>query len=216
MSGSFVCYVGIAAVTGAFVGVHLWLDKKRREALAAAAGRLGMRFAARGQGALADGLAGHLPLFNRGSARNAVNAMFGKIEDVPVRILDYSFATGMRRHSSTQCQTVAAFGLGATRLPAFALRPEGALSNLFGETDIEFKGHREFTRCYLLRGPDEPAIRTVFDDRVLAFFDANLGWSVETDGRWLIVYTSKRQVRPDDLPVFLEQAFGVFSVFGQA
>ena len=210
--------LGVFAFVGSIMVLNQWLAKKRRTALAAVAAGLGMRFVADGKGALDDDLAA-LPLFNRGHGRKAVNAMFGKIEDVQARIIDYRYTTGGGKSQSVHVQTVAAFGLDATPLPAFTLGPKGALhflANLVGQADIEFTSHAEFAHHYFLRGPSEAAVRTLFDDKVLAFFDANPGWSVEAAGRWLIVYKPNRKFKPQDVAGFLDQAFATFGVFGQA
>jgi hypothetical protein len=217
----FPTLIFVVAIVGAVIAIgalNFWLAKQRREALAAVAAGLGMTFAPKGEGALDDGLAA-LPVFQRGHGRKAVNALSGQIEDVQARILDYFYITFHGTGQMPHTQTITAFGLGNAPLPAFTLGPKGALhflANLVSGRDIEFKAHAEFARHYCLRGPEEAAIRTLFDDKVLTFLDANPGWSVEAAGRWLVVYKPNRKVKPQEVAGFLEKVFEVFNKFGQA
>lgn len=109
---------------------------------------------------------------------------------------------------------VACFHVSEHSLPDFELIPEGLLDKVrtaFGYQDIDFNTDRTFSRHYLLRGADEPAIRALFHPGILRFLADRPWWSIESHHGWLAVYTPYK-VRPRELPRFLDRATKVFSL----
>ncbi len=118
-----------------------------------------------------------------------------------------------------ETQTVAAFRRDGRSFPQMELRPENVLhkiANLFGWKDIDFDNRPEFSSKYLLRGPDEAAVRRLMDSTTLAFFEKNLGWFVETENAWVLVYRDDRTVKAEELAAFCEAAKKIDDVLDHA
>lgn len=133
-------------------------------------------------------------------------------------LLDFRYTVGGKnRH--THRQTLAALQRDRRKLPAFELSPESVfhkIGDLFGWHDIDFEHRPEFSAKFLLRSEDEGTVRRFFNGTVLAYFEKHLGWSVETDGEWVVIYRADRRVRPEDLTEFLEDAEGIEGVLDAA
>lgn len=174
-------------------------EKKRREALAAAAARWELGFELE-PSTKARRAFEHLPLFDQGRQKTAANRLFGELEGFGLEHFDYSYVTGSGKNRSTHNQSVVGVTIPGARLPAFTLEPEAMFDKLaavFGAKDFDFTTHPEFSKRYLLRGDDEDGVRRLFTPGVLGWFERNLGLHVEGAGRVLIVYRRGR-VRPAD------------------
>jgi hypothetical protein len=62
--------------------------------------------------------------------------------------------------------------------------------------------HPEFSTNCLLLGDDEPAIRALLSDELLAFLAAQDRLRVEGTGDQLVVYRRGRRIRPDEAEPF--------------
>ena len=115
-------------------------------------------------------------------------------------------------------QTVVAFRLQEDRLPTFDLQPKSRLP-LFNPGDLRFASHPGFSALYVLRGPDEQAIRALFQPHVLDAFSVPgpQAWVVQGQGEWLIAYRQKVAMLPttDAFRDLLDEVYGVFAVFGK-
>jgi len=101
-------------------------------------------------------------------------------------------------------------------LPTFSLRPKKTvhrIAALLGYQDIVMGNHPEFTRNYLLRGPDVTAIRGLFYEGLVAFYDAHPGLSTEGRGDLLLYYRSARRVEPEALLEFLREGSKIVALF---
>jgi hypothetical protein len=111
---------------------------------------------------------------------------------------------------------VACFQFEGPALPTFSLRPEHVWDKIgfwFGYQHIEFGSHLGFSRNYLLRGNDEAAIRRVFTDAVLAFYEQNPGLSTEGSGNLLLFYRHSVRVGPEGVCPFLDEGLKVLSLY---
>ena len=157
-------------------------------------------------------------LFSQGRGQQIYNMLAGDWNGVRAALFDYRYTTGHGRSTQTHHQTVAYFQSGKLRLPQFSLRPEGfgyKLIAALGYQDIDFPTHPVFSSKYLLRGPDEAAIRQTFNERVLTYFDHNLKLWVDGTGQELFVYQMNTTVRPENLRAFLDQGAAVLNIFQQ-
>ncbi len=105
---------------------------------------------------------------------------------------------------------------GAKGLPDFQLSPEGFLHGLvevFGAQDIDFEQSEEFSKRYLLKGPDEAAIRRVFTIDVLAWFSGAPGWRVQAGGGRLLAFRGEKLVEPAEIPAFAAEALRIAGLF---
>jgi hypothetical protein len=208
---------GIILVAVLAIVIATVMEKRRREGLRQVAGQLGLDF----QETLAEppgsGLA-RLHLFNVGHTRRAKNALSGRYGNADVVLFDYQYTTGHGKNRHTHRQTVAAFHLPKVRLPLFTLCPESVfhkIGSALGYQDIDFDRFPSFSSSYLLRGESEPAIRELFTDNRVMFFENRRGLSVEGGDDWLIVYRSRRRVRPQQVSAFLDETFEVRGVFAK-
>ncbi|MFS8858337.1 hypothetical protein NW851_10715 [Synechococcus sp. H55.7] len=192
-----------------------YLEKKRREALEQVARSLGMSFSAE----LPEGIRSRLlqagfELFERGYDRGFYNSISKQLIDgTEIGSFDYKH-TGRRRPGiytrgggSIHLQSVFWAYCEDLRLPHFRLHPEVPLfhdiAKAFGMQDINFEGHPQFSRKYLLRGEDEAKVRLRFDPSFLSFLEQHAPCCAEGSGPQLIVWRGDQQVSPEKMPDWL-------------
>ncbi len=76
-------------------------------------------------------------------------------------------------------------------VPEFVLEKEDILDRAFalaGFQDIDFKHFTKFSRRFVLKGPDEAAIRELMTPEMLEFFEGEAVYHIECTGRDLIVF----------------------------
>ncbi len=81
--------------------------------------------------------------------------------------------------------------LTGLQVPAFSLERESFIDSIIDrgeEKDIDFERFPNFSYYYLLRGPDQAAIRAFFKERVILFFERNRGYNVEVRGDVMFLY----------------------------
>jgi len=186
-------------------------EQRRSDALEQAALRLGLSFQAKGDPLESYGFAG-LPLFRRGRARKHKNVARGGSEWV----FDYSYTTRSGKNSSTVAQTVAVLESSSRSLPRFELAPAGLfarLASVLGGRGIDFEEDPGFSRAYRLKGPDQKAIRETFQAALRQQLASEAGWSIEGDGRWLVLYRRAKRIRPEQLADFVETARRISALF---
>lgn len=209
--------VTLVAAGFALVGVIIhfaWrYERKRAEALRQAASELGFQFA-EDDPSLPDRF-GSLRLFSQGHSKKVRNVLRGAGQNAEVSILDYSYTVGGGKNKRTYRQTAVCLESPELRIPDFELRPEHLfhrIGGLFGYQDIDFGDYPEFSRKYLLRGTNEPAIRSVFDAAVVAHLESLDRAYVEGHPGQLVFYRHAKRVRPEEVRGLLEEAFGVFAL----
>jgi hypothetical protein len=149
-------------------------------------------------------------------AQKAVNVIEGTVKNVQVVIFDHHYAIETTDGNQTTKQTVICFTSPDWDLPAFGLRPRNFLhtfASYFGLSEVAFDGHRLFAKRYLLQGKEEDAIRDLFREEVLSFFDGHGGLFVEGCDRMLILYRSSQRVEPDNIRAFLQEGLTVADLF---
>lgn len=202
--------LGVLAFVGGIVYLTSQAEKKRAAAVADAALRMGFNYLAQIPEEQLAAL-GAFHLFKRGHSRRARNVMRGESGDAEVALLDYQYTTGGGKNAHTWRQTVAIYP-GASGLPEFTLAPEHIwqrIGSLVGYQDIDFEASEEFSKRYVLRGPDETAIRAAFGAEALGFFAQSLGWSVESHGGALAIYRSAKRCKPEEIQPFVAEVDGV-------
>jgi hypothetical protein len=201
-----------AVVLGAGAFLTSRAARKRKVALFDVALRMGFGFEQKVSDAELESL-GPVHLFERGHGRSAENMMRGKSRDAEVVLLDYRYTTGGGKSSHTHSQTLAIFsGAAAAMLPDFTLGPEhwwDRIGLVLGEQDIGFTANAEFSKHYLLRGPNEATIRSAFGAEALGFFAQNQGWSVESAAGALAVFRTDTLCTPEAFQPFLAEVAAV-------
>lgn len=207
--GSLVALV----VTGIIFILAYRRAQQRQSALAGIASTLGFSF--RSFDAEWTKPLGEFPIFKRKGSPQVKNLMRGVKEGKEVLLFEYTFSEG----DAVRNQTAVCWRLRADSFPRFELGPEGFFQSIFEGGDIDFASHPEFSNRYLLKGPDEQAIRGLFQPRVLdAFTSRREFWVAQGDGEWLVVYRPRITVRPtaDEVRKLLDEAFSLFAAFGKS
>ena len=143
--------------------------------------------------------------------------MRGARGPTPVAIFDYSYVTGGGKSRRRWRQSVICFHTNKQFPTNFCLRPEHAwhkIAAVFGYQDIDFENRPRFSAKYLLRSDNEQAVRLLFTDEVLAYFEQDgVGICTEGAGDWLVVYRESARVEPDAIASFMEEGIRVLSLF---
>jgi hypothetical protein len=202
--------LGVASVLIVFHLVRRH-ERERSETLRNFARGGGFEFAA--QGDLA-GFPTHL--LKHGRRRRMRNVMTRTDPDGETLVFDHEYLRQAGKNSSWDRETVYCARRDRRSLPVFQLRPENVLDRIasaLGWKDIDFDSRPDFSRMYLLRGPDDAAIRQVFGVEPLAFLEKHPGWHVEGEAGWVAVYRKDRRVAPDSIAEFLDEARQVDELF---
>ncbi len=160
---------------------------------------------------------GDLALYDMGRMRQASNVLTGRDGAGDVKVFDYQYSIGgggPKSGSQTWQQTVAVFPGACRSLPDFHLMPENPITRWANKTggiyeDINVESRPLFSSRYLLRGPDETAIRAAFTEQRMAFFEQEQGWVIEVKGGNVGVYRAGQRIRPADLDTFLARSRAV-------
>jgi len=189
-------------------------ERERTEQMRAAASHLRWNFTDVAPWNMIAGL-DYFSLFNQGHNKQIKNFMYGEANGVKAAIFDYIFVTGSGKHQQTHYQSVTYLESANLRVPYFSLRPEGfwtKIAQAFGYQDIDFGQRPEFSKQYLLRGQDEPAIRQTFNDRLLSFFESYAGTCVDGGNNQLFVFRSGHKYPPQEIQNELALALNVLNL----
>ncbi len=182
--------------------------KQHTESMQSMARSLDLKFSPEGHEKLHQSLK-RFHLATLGPYSTMSNLMYGQRDGTDIAIFEYSYPRGK---NNTVRQTVIWMQRRGTRMTEFSLRPEGVWNQLGGWTghgDINFASHPNFSRDYLLRGDDEEAIRELFTDEVLNFYERHSDLITEGEGNKLLFYREGVLVKPENLRKFLDEALTV-------
>jgi hypothetical protein len=156
-------------------------------------------------------------LFNQGHSKSITNAIYGETDGVKAAVFDYRYTVGSGKNSQTFTQTVVYFETPNSNLPFFSLRPERFFHKLieaFGYQDIDFGNHPTFSSKYLLRAPDEAAVRNLFNDALLSFYEMNLGLSADGGGNQLFIFQQNYRQPPHQIQSTVNAALHLQRLYG--
>lgn len=207
---------GIILFVGAIIFFSHMYEKKQTEAMRAIADELSLSFHPDGDG-LIQQTCQKMHLFDQGRRRKFRNMLTGDANNVSMAIFTYQYTTGGGKHQQTHSQTVIFFQATDLSLPEFEVRPEHVfhkIGKVFGYKDINFDSHPQFSKQYLLRGPNEDAIRNYFDLDRLDFIET-LGKRISLEARHdhMIFYRPGKRIKPDAIREFMAEGFRVYSEF---
>lgn len=208
----------LTVVIGLIVAIWIYSwqkEKERTQALQLAASQLGWSFAESAPLNMIAGLE-RFTLFDQGQGRRITNFMYGEASGTKAAVFDYAYTTGSGKNRQTHYQSVVYLEPGKLSIPYFSLRPEGLLTKIFtafGYQDIDFGQRPEFSRQYILRGPDEQAIRQTFNDRLLSFFESYPGTSTDGGGNQLFVYRGGYRFQPQEIQGYVGLGLEVLNLF---
>ncbi len=179
-----IIIVVLVFVALAVVG-HL-AAKKRREAMAALAGRLGLQFDEGKDYAMAERYA-FLNRLDQGDNRYAFNVLSGVYRNEQVQVGEYHYethSTDSKGHRQTHHHTISFFILSLrANFPELTIVKEGLFSKIaqaLGYDDIDFESH-EFSRQFCVRAKDRKFAFDVCNARMIEYLLGNTDLSVEIE-----------------------------------
>ena len=219
MSGLLVLlpFLFVALILGLVIFLVVYArqkEKERTQQLQLAAGQLGWSF-------MPDAALNMIPgcerfaLFSQGHSKKIRNMMYGEASGIKAAVFDYIYVTGYGKNSQTHFQSVVYLEPPNLVVPYFALRPENFLHKIFsafGYQDIDFGQRPEFSRQYILRGQDEPAIRQTFNDRVLSFYENYPGTCTDGGGNQLFLYRGGYRLQPREIQAYVGLGLNVLNL----
>ncbi len=156
-----------------------------------------------------------LPLFNEGEPYGITNMIYGETERGELAAFDYGYRVG----GKDMFQYVVYLRANTLSLPHFALRPEKLIhkiSSAFAHEDIDFKGHRQFSKQFFLSGDNEEEVRALFTDELIGALEQRPGICVEGGGAQLIYFKRGKFIFPpveSNATAFIDEAAQVFKLF---
>lgn len=191
-------------------------QRRRREALAQLAARLGLTFDPEERRGL-DDLHPHFDCLQRGFDRYARNVIEGEHRGRPVTAFDYHYAT---RSTNSKGKTrtrhhwfTAALVQSDLPLKPLSIRREHVLDKVaafFGSDDIDFES-AEFSRRYHVRSPDRRWAYDVLHARAIQTLLDGPNCSIEFDQHWVLARAGTRL----DAERFLDPADVVANLLDQ-
>lgn len=200
--------LGIFALVGFVIYLAHLQQKKRTAAMKAVADRMGWGFQEKAPMEVIPDPQ-RFGLFSEGRNRAIRNFFAGETEGMRAAVFDYSYTVGSGKQQQTWNQTVLYLDAGTLDLPSFSLRPENVfhrIATVFGYQDIDLQSRPEFSRKYLLRGPDEEAVRAAFQDDVMEFYEQRPKCCSEAQGQQLFFWRAGKLAPPEQVPALIGEA----------
>jgi hypothetical protein len=198
---------GVVAASIAWFG-HM-ANVKRREAMAAAANKLGLQFQSEKNRQLASSYQ-FLDKLKQGSNRYAYNIISGMYKGYPVMMFDYHYEThssDSKGHRRTHHHHFSFFILTLQEsFPELKIGPEGFFSKIaqaIGFDDVDFESH-EFSRKFCVRSSDKKFAYDFCNARMIEYLLTHPKITIEVEGLSLAVCTSGR-IKPEFIQPGLDQ-----------
>ena len=192
-----VVLIILAVLVVACVAYGSWyLKKKRREALAAMAGQLGLRFSTVDTvGCLGFPFA----LLGKGDGRGTENVMWGAWQGVSMTEFDYWYyeeSTDSKGHTSkTYYRYSCAVSEIQAACSALTLDRENLFTRLadhLGMHDIEFE-LQEFNEAFNVKSGDRKFANDLLDARMMQWLlGVDRAFQFEVSGKWVMAFSKKR------------------------
>ncbi|HMG73525.1 MAG TPA: hypothetical protein VK582_08490 [Pyrinomonadaceae bacterium] len=215
---AFLPLIIFGVIVGVFVviGAYSWQkEKERTRQLQLTASQLGWSFAVTAPLNMIAGLE-RFALFNQGQSKKIKNFMYGEATGIKAAVFDYVYVTGYGKNRQTHYQSIVYLEPSHLSLPFFSLRPEGLLYKIFtafGYQDIDFGQRPEFSKRYILRGPDEQAIRRTFNDGLLSFYENYSGTCTDGGGNQLFIFRGGYRFQPQEIQSYVGLGLSVMNLF---
>jgi len=92
------------------------------------------------------------------------------------------------------------------KIPVFTLDKEGLLQmlyNLAGFKDIQIQDHADFNKRFYLSGENQQAIRSMFTDELILFFESNPYYHVESNGSSFLILKKERLLSVQEIKAMI-------------
>ena len=207
-------------IIGAFIAIFITVSvlsamaaKKRREAMAALAARLGLHFNPERDYEM-DARYGFLDKLDRGSDRYAFNILSGHYNGEAVFVFDYHYATYSRDSKGRRRKHNHYFSFFILALPGsfpeLKIGSEGFLSKIaqaVGFDDIDFESH-EFSRNFCVRSTNKKFAYDVCNGRMIEYLLANRDLTIEIEHDALAIAFDRR-LNPEQIEGNLDRLYQV-------
>lgn len=202
--GMFIIILFVA-LAGFAIWLNYWFEKKRREAMAALAASLGLRFSPEKDHAIQHFM--FLDKLAQGENRYAYNVISGAYRGHEVLVFDYHYethSTDSKGRRQTHHHYFSFFILFLPKpFPELTIAPEGILSKIaqaFGYDDIDFES-AEFSRKFVVRSKDKKFAYDVCHARMMEYMLANTDLNLEIESTALAMAFASRlsmeQIKPN-------------------
>jgi hypothetical protein len=175
--------------------------RKRREAMAALAAKLGLYFEPDKNWDIAQRYS-FLDKLRAGSNRYAFNIFLGDYKGYDVIVFDYHYRTGSGKNTQHHYISFFILHLPAS-FPELVIGSEGFFSKIaqaVGYDDIDFESH-EFSRKFCVRSRDKKFAYDVCNAKMIEYLLSNTDLTIEIEGGELAVSFSSRlsteQIEPN-------------------
>lgn len=172
-------------------------NKRRREALAALAEKLGLRLNT-GKNFQIESSYGFLDKLSQGSNRYAYNVLSGEWQEHDVLAFDYHYETSSTDSEGKRETHDHHFSFFILRLPRefpeVKITREGFLSKVaqaMGYDDIDFESH-EFSRRFCVRCPDKKLAYDICNAQMIDYLLDNADLNIEIEGSALALGFDRR------------------------
>jgi hypothetical protein len=157
-----------------------------------------------------------LHIFAKGSRTTVKNLIRVNKGRVHIQLFDYQYREGTGHSSRATRQTVFAASSDRLNMPACMLYPRSLFSligSILGKKEIDVSSNKAFSKTYVVQGVDEGAIRALFTDVVIRYFEKKPGLTLEGNGNRLICYRSGRLEGPDEISSFFDNGQEILRFF---
>ena len=142
-----------------------------------------------------------------------------KESNVSWEIADVTFNEGNAFTAETFNTTLMILKLNK-KLPIFTMEKEGVLEKIIdrvmaftGYKDINFEMYPDFSKKFLLMGPDEAEIRSFFTDEIIQFFENHQIYHIESNGESIVFFDKIKLARTDETISFIDYGKKLASLF---
>jgi hypothetical protein len=184
---------------------------ERREAMAAVAAKLGLRFAPAKNRDIPRRYC-FLDKLRKGSNRYAFNILSGSYKGYDLILFDYHYQTGSGEDAHHYRFSFFILHLTVS-FPELVIGPEGVLSKIaqaIGYDDIDFESH-EFSRKFCVRSRDKKFAYDVCNARMIEYLLSNTDLSIEIEGNALAI-SLRTRLAPEDIEPNLNRLIAVKSL----
>jgi hypothetical protein len=210
----------IIIIISAFIILVIWIlhkrERKRSEELEKAAISIGFSFAKNTDISIINTF-GNFPLFKKGRPISVSNFFRGKRSKALISVFDYTHMSRAGKSRNTSRHTALVAEMSSVNLPIFTICPETffhKIGQAIGMKDIDFIGHPVFSDMYCLKGKDEEAITDAFSQEVVIRFEQKLiNYTIECDGKKLLIYSINKRIKSTDILKFIEEAIAITKIF---
>ena len=190
--------------------------RKRRNEMQETAAQLNMNFHIKDEYGLIN-MMKDFKLFKRGYGKKIRNILSNQrdVEQPDIRVFDYHYVVGGGNSTRRISQTVFYIHSKSLALPQFSIKPERfyhQVGEWMGMQDIDFEAFPDFSKQYVLQGPEEELIRKAMPEDFLQFFSVEKNWSVEGLNYLLIFYRSGERIHPKDIELFYSKGMQIFDM----